>query len=34
MRETMIYFMNDTDKAVTYKQKMLTRAAIEATLDY
>ena len=34
MRETMIYFMNDTDKAVTYKQKMLTRAAVEATLDY
>ena len=32
--KTMIYFMNDTDKAVKYSLKMLTRAAVIATLDY
>lgn len=32
--KTMIYFMNDTDTPVTYKLKMLTRAAVLATLDY
>lgn len=32
--KTMIYFMNDTDKPVTYRLKMLTRAAVLASLDY
>ena len=32
--KTMIYFMNDTDTAVSYKLKMLIRKAVTATLDY
>ena len=30
----MIYFMNESDEDVTYKQKMLLRKAVKATLDY
>ena len=32
--KTMIYFMNDTDKPVTYGLKMLTRVAVLAALEY
>ena len=32
--KTMIYFMNETDKPVTYGLKMLTRAAVLASLEY
>ncbi len=31
---TMIYFMNDTNEAVSYRLKMLTRKAVTATLAY
>ncbi|MBE6535094.1 MAG: rRNA maturation RNase YbeY [Ruminococcaceae bacterium] len=30
----MIYFMNESGEDVTYKQKMLLREAVKATLDY
>ena len=30
----MIYFMNESGEDVTYKQKMLLRRAVRATLDY
>lgn len=30
----MIYFMNESGEDVTYKQKMLLRKAVKATLDY
>ncbi len=30
----MIYFMNESGEDVTYKQKMLLRRAVKATLDY
>ena len=34
-RDLMIYFMNDQEKeTVTYRQKILIRRALEATLDY
>ena len=32
--KTMIYFMNDTDKPITYGLKMLTRVAVLAALEY
>ena len=32
--KTMIYFMNDTDTPVSYKLKMLTRAAVISSLEY
>ena len=32
--KTMIYFMNNTDTAVSYALKMLVRRAVTATLEY